>query len=134
MAMFKSMTHPLARWLAVVSIAWLVLAPTALRIASAVLLYTHPWEQICTSLGEQSVQLPGASSAHGTSNHDGGCCGGDCPLCVLCHLGSGALAPAAIPVVCIPWDGSAPLMADTRPPSLAWPWALQNPRAPPAYF
>ena len=131
--MFKCMTHPPAKWLAVVSIAWLMLAPTALRIVSAVTLYTQPWQQICTSLGEQSVQLPGASGAHGTLHHDGG--GGcDCPLCVLCHLGWGAPAPAAIPVVYIPLDGAAPLVADTRPPRLAWPWALQIPRAPPAYF
>lgn len=125
--MFKCMTHPLAKWLAVVSIAWLTLAPTALRIASAVSLSAAPWQQICTARGEQSVRLPGAPA---TPVGPGTC---DCPLCVLCHLGWGAPAPSVLPLVYIPMEGVPSVVADTRVPRLAWQWALQNPRAPPAY-
>ncbi|MGH8822755.1 MAG: DUF2946 domain-containing protein [Rhodoferax sp.] len=125
------MTRPLAKWLAVVSIAWLVLAPTALRMVSAVLPSALPWQQICTSHGERSVQQPGAPGVPATPNQGGmGTC--DCPLCVLCHLGWGAPAPVVIPVAYVPRDGTLTPVADTRPSRLAWQWALQNPRAPPA--
>jgi hypothetical protein len=126
--MFKCMTQPLAKWLAVVSIAWLVLAPTALRIAMAASPSAAPWQQICTAHGEQSTRLSGAPGA--PSQGGAGAC--DCPLCVLCHLGWGAPVPAVVAVAHVPRDGAFTPAADTRAPRLAWPWALQNPRAPPA--
>ncbi|HXE20725.1 MAG TPA: DUF2946 family protein [Rhodoferax sp.] len=121
------MTQPLARWLAIASIAWLVLAPTALRVVMAASPSSPPWQQICTSHGEQSTPLPGAP---GTPGGVGAC---DCPLCVLCHLGW-ASAPVAIQAVDILLNSVPPLVTDARSPRPAWQWAQQNPRAPPRYF
>ncbi|MDR3451604.1 MAG: DUF2946 family protein [Rhodoferax sp.] len=125
--MFKRMTHPLARWFVVASIAWLTLAPAALRTLSGLLPSSSPWQQICTLHGEQSIHLTGAPG----TPQQGDSAGDNCPLCVLCHLGW-APAPSVIPVVDIPLMGTLPQVApDAHLPRPAPGWVLQNPRAPP---
>ncbi|QDL39225.1 DUF2946 domain-containing protein [Rhodoferax sediminis] len=128
--MLKRVTQPLTRWFVVASIAWLTLAPAALRTLSGLLPSSSPWQQICTSHGEKSIHLKGAP---GTPQQDEST-GSDCPLCILCHVGW-APAPSATPVVDVPLGTLAQLVADThRPPRPAPGWMLRNPRAPPDFF
>lgn len=124
------MTHPLARWLAVASFAWLTLAPTAFRILIPPLPTAPAWQQICTAHADGSALQDNRHDRPSAPQHSGP--GGDCPLCVLCHHGW-APAPAAVPVALrpqgrSPWLGTVPL--SPRPASN---WVAQNPRAPPAF-
>ena len=127
--MFKRVTHPLTQWFVVASIAWLMLAPTALRTLSGVLPSLSPWRQICTSHGEKSIHLKGASGAPQQDES----AGGDCPLCVFCHLGW-APAPSVFPVVDVPLGALPQWASDAHQPRPAPGWMSQNPRAPPDLF
>jgi len=127
--MFKRVTHPLAKWFVVASIAWLTLAPTALRTLSGVLPFSSSWQQICTSHGEKSVHLKDASGAPQQDESTGSAC----PLCVFCHL-SWAPAPSVFPVVDVPLGRLPQWASDAHQPRPAQGWVLQNPRAPPDFF
>ena len=124
------MTHPLARWLAVASIVWLTLAPTAFRILSPALPTGLPWQQICTAHADGSAHHGNGPDGPSAPQHSAS--GGDCPLCVLCHHGW-APAPVAVTMALRPqgrppWFGAAPFS-----PHPTSNWVTQNPRAPPAF-
>jgi hypothetical protein len=118
----------LSAWIALVAMAWLVLAPSVSHTLRSLLVPDSPWREVCSAAkapgGSAATQAPGDPDSPAHAAGHGLCCAG-----MAVELG---LAPAAVSVLPPAAMGAEWCASAAAGRAESFSWRAGQPRAPPS--